>query len=121
MQRSVRDYVRSCDVCQRQKYSSTTPGGLLQPLPIPNGEWEDLSLDFITGLPKSKGYAAVLVVVDRLSKYSHFVLLKHPYTAKSIVELFVKEGWSMKAVSEIAINFRFESENQKRKPKKLEH
>lgn len=91
MQRSVRDYVRSCDVCQRQKYSATTPGGLLQPLPIPNGVWEDLSLDFITGLPKSKGYAAVLVVVDRLSKYSHFVLLKHPYTAKSIAELFVKE------------------------------
>lgn len=91
MQRSVRDYVRSCDVCQRQKYSATTPGGLLQPLPIPNGVWEDLSLDFITGLPKSKGSAAVLVVVDRLSKYSHFVLLKHPYTAKSIAELFVKE------------------------------
>ncbi|PNY16937.1 retrotransposon-related protein [Trifolium pratense] len=91
MQKSVRDYVRSCDVCQRQKYSATTPGGLLQPLPIPNRVWEDLSLDFITGLPKSKGYEAVLVVVDRLSKYSHFILLKHPYTAKTIAELFMKE------------------------------
>ena len=91
MQRSVRDFVRACDVCQRQKYAATTPGGLLQPLPIPNAIWEDLSLDFITGLPKSRGYEAVLVVVDRLSKYSHFILLKHPYTAKSIAELFVKE------------------------------
>lgn len=78
-------------MCQRQKYAATTPGGLLQPLPIPNAIWEDLSLDFITGLPKSKGHEAVLVVVDRLSKYSHFILLKHPYTAKSIAELFVKE------------------------------
>ncbi|GAU10042.1 hypothetical protein TSUD_272800 [Trifolium subterraneum] len=91
MQKDVRNYVRACDVCQRQKYSATSPAGLLQPLHIPNNVWEDLSLDFITGLPKSKGYEAVLVVVDRLSKYSHFILLKHPYAAKSIAELFVKE------------------------------
>ncbi|MCH86958.1 hypothetical protein A2U01_0007822, partial [Trifolium medium] len=91
MQRTVRDFVRACDVCQRQKYDSTTPGGLLQPLPVPNAIWEDLSLDFITGLPKSKGFEAILVVVDRLSKYGHFILLKHPYTAKSVAELFVKE------------------------------
>ncbi|PNY16753.1 hypothetical protein L195_g013478 [Trifolium pratense] len=91
MQKSARDFVRSCDTCQRQKYSATTPGGLLQPLPIPNAIWEDLSVDFVTGLPKSKGYDVVLVVVDRLSKYSHFILLKHPNSAKSIAELFVKE------------------------------
>ncbi|GAU13119.1 hypothetical protein TSUD_174190 [Trifolium subterraneum] len=91
MQKTVRDYVRSCDICQRQKYDATSPGGLLQPLPIPNSIWEDLSLDFITGLPKSKGFEAVMVVVDKLSKYSHFLLLKHPYSAKSIAELFTKE------------------------------
>ncbi|CAJ2667675.1 unnamed protein product [Trifolium pratense] len=91
MQKVVRDFVRACDICQRQKYTATTPGGLLQPLPIPNAIWEDLSIDFITGLPKSKGFEAVLVVVDRLSKYSHFILLKHTYTAKSVAELFVKE------------------------------
>jgi transposase InsO family protein len=91
MQKTIRDFVRACDVCQRQKYAATTPGGLLQPLPIPNAIWEDISLDFITGFPKSKGFEAVLVVVDRLSKYSHFILMRHPYTAKSVAELFVKE------------------------------
>jgi hypothetical protein len=91
MQKSVQEFVRACDTCQRQKYSATIPGGLIQPLPVPNAVWEELSLDFVTGLPKSKGYEAILVVVDRLSKYAHFILLKHPYTAKSIAEVFVGE------------------------------
>lgn len=91
MKNTIQDFVKGCDVCQRQKYMASSPGGLLQPLPIPDRIWEDLSMDFITGLPKSKGYEAILVVVDRLSKYAHFVPLKHPYTARVIAEVFVKE------------------------------
>ncbi|CAJ2651382.1 unnamed protein product [Trifolium pratense] len=91
MKGAIQDFVNSCDVCQRQKYLATAPGGLLQPLPIPEQIWEDISIDFITGLPKSKGFEAILVVVDRLSKYSHFIPLKHPYTARSIAEVFCKE------------------------------
>lgn len=91
MKNTIQEYVRNCDVCQRQKYLASSPGGFLQPLPIPDRIWEDISMDFITGLPKSKGYEAILVVVDRLSKYCHFITLKHPYTAKTIAEVFVKE------------------------------
>jgi hypothetical protein len=90
MKNTVQEFVK-CDVCQRQKYLASSPGGLLQPLPIPDRIWEDLSMDFITGLPKSKGYEAILVVVDRLSKYAHFVPLKHPYTARVVAEIFTKE------------------------------
>jgi hypothetical protein len=46
---------------------------------------------YFYGLPKSKGNEAIFVVVDRLSKYNHFILLKHPYTAKTIAEVFVRE------------------------------
>jgi hypothetical protein len=70
MQKRIKDYVRACDTFQRQKYAATSPGGLLQPLFIPNAIWEDLSLNFITGLPKSKGFELVLIVVDRLSIHS---------------------------------------------------
>ncbi|XP_057432432.1 uncharacterized protein LOC130725200 [Lotus japonicus] len=91
MKNTIQDYVKSCDVCQRHKYLASSPAGLLQPLPIPAQIWEDLSLDFITGLPKSKGYEAIFVVVDRLSKYCHFFPLKHPYSAKSIADLFTRE------------------------------
>jgi hypothetical protein len=91
MKNTIQNFVRSCDTCQRHKYLASSSGGLLQPLPIPNQIWEDLSIDFITGLPKAKGYDAILVVVDRLSKYSHFIPLKHPYTSRSVAEIFCKE------------------------------
>ncbi|MCI06031.1 transposon TF2-1 polyprotein, partial [Trifolium medium] len=61
MMKSVQEFVKACDTCQRQKYAATTPNGLLQPLPIPVLVWSEISMDFITNLPKSNGFEAVLV------------------------------------------------------------
>lgn len=58
---AVQQFVKACEVCQRCKASSTAPGGLLQPLSIPNAIWEDISIDFIVGLPKSRGFDAILM------------------------------------------------------------
>jgi len=55
MKKSIQMFVQECDICQRQKYVARSPAGLMQPLPIPSLVWEDLSMDFITRLPKSKG------------------------------------------------------------------
>lgn len=65
MKGTIHDFVRRCDIGQRQKYMASSPEGLLQPLPIPHKIWEDISIDFIIGLPKSKGIEAILVVVNR--------------------------------------------------------
>lgn len=91
MTKSIKKFVHQCDTCQRYKHSTLAPAGILQPLPIPSAIWDDISLDFIIRLPKSKGYETVLVVVDRLSKYCHFIPLKHPYTARSLADMFLRE------------------------------
>ena len=91
LKQDVQTFVAECRVCQTHKTSTLTPAGLLQPIPVPNQIWEELSMDFIGGLPKSQGVDVICVVVDRLSKYAHFLPLKHPYTAHSVAEKFVKE------------------------------
>ncbi|KAA0060668.1 ty3-gypsy retroelement transposase [Cucumis melo var. makuwa] len=84
-------YQRVLQFKGRNKTLALSPAGLLNPLEIPDTIWSEISMDFIDGLPKSAGYEAIFVVVDRLSKYAHFLPTKHPYTAKSVAELFVKE------------------------------
>jgi len=89
MKADVQAFISACDVCQRNKNEARSPAGLLQPLPIPTQVWEDISLDFIDGLPMSAGKNSILVVVDRLTKYGHFFALGHPYSAKAITAVFV--------------------------------
>lgn len=78
-------------VCQRNKVETLHPAGLLQPLPVPAAIWSEISLDFIEGLPKVSGKTVILTVVDRLSKYAHFIALGHPYSAESVARAFFAE------------------------------
>ena len=91
LKKSIHQYIQACDVCQRNKYQTLSPARLLQPLPIPSQTWLDLSMDFIRGLPKACGVDIILVVIDRLTKYAHCVAIAHPYTAKDVAVVFVKE------------------------------
>ena len=60
--RDVSSFVRNCTICQASKYNHSASPGLLQPLPIPSEVWVDVSMDFITGLPKSAGKEVILVI-----------------------------------------------------------
>lgn len=91
MMTDIRRFVASCAICQRQKYSTLAPGGLLQPLPIPEQVWEDLSMDFVEGFQRSRGVNTIMVVVDRLTKFSHFISLSHPFSATDVALAFTKE------------------------------
>jgi hypothetical protein len=88
----VAEFVRQCDICQHAKHYNTAPTGLLQPLPPPTRPWHDITMDFIDGLPLSDGFNSILVVVDRFTKFAHFITLRHPFTAPSriFIDLVVK-------------------------------
>ena len=88
MKQDVENFVKQCVVCQHAKHENCQKHGLLHPLPVPKEAWKDIDMDFIEGLPKSNGYSAILVVVDRFTKFAHFILLKHPCTAASIDQIF---------------------------------
>jgi hypothetical protein len=80
----VDDFVRQCQVCQHSKHEHCKIAGKLQPLPVPDEPWQDITLDFVTGLPKSDGCDTILVVVDRLTKFAHFIPLRHPFSAPQV-------------------------------------
>ena len=73
MQADIQKYVAECGPCQRNKSEFFLTPGLLHPLHIPNKKWEEISMDFIEGLPLSEGKNKILVAVDRLTKYAHFI------------------------------------------------
>ena len=67
MHKTVQDYVKRCDICQRTKTETLPPAGLLQPLSIPCQVWDNITIDFIEGLPIFHGKDIIFMVVDRLS------------------------------------------------------
>lgn len=89
MKAEIVEYIKACDECQRVKTGNQFPGGLLQPIPIPDQIWQHISLDFVEGLPKSMDKDCILVVIDRLSKVGHFIPLSHPFSATTVAQLFL--------------------------------
>lgn len=95
LKRAVKKFVAECEVCQKQNYEAIHPPGLIQPLTIPSDIWQGIFMDFVEGLPISQGKNSLLVVVDRLSKYGHFIPLTHHFTTSKVVDVFVKENFRL--------------------------
>ena len=79
-----------CLVFQQNKVEKINTPGLLHPLSIPSQHWEEILMDFITGLSKSEGRSVIMVVVDRLTKYAHFCALSHPFKESTVVIAFME-------------------------------
>ena len=90
MRADVTDYVRTCDPCQKIKHDRGAGTGYLQPLDIPINPFDHISLDFITGLPTSQDKDTILVVVDKLTKYAHFIATTAEVTAEESAILLFK-------------------------------
>ncbi|GJW64950.1 retrotransposon-related protein [Tanacetum coccineum] len=89
-----------------QKPNLAAYPGLLQPLPILKKVWSSISMDFIEGLPSSHGKTVIMVIVDRLSKYAHFVALQHPFTASTIAQVFLDNMYRLHGLSNSIISDR---------------
>uniref|UniRef100_A0A2N9FVM9 RNA-directed DNA polymerase n=1 Tax=Fagus sylvatica TaxID=28930 RepID=A0A2N9FVM9_FAGSY len=92
MKREIAGYVARCLVCQQVKIEHQRPGGLLQPLPIPEWKWEHISMDFVTGFPRTpSGNDSIWVIVDRLTKSAHFLAIKVGLSLERLAKLYVNE------------------------------
>jgi hypothetical protein len=91
MKKFIKTWVTQCAVCQQAKTERVAYPGLLQPLQILAGAWEVITMDFVDGLPRSAGFNCIMVVVDKFSRYAHFVPLSHPYTAFSVAIAYMKD------------------------------
>ncbi|KAG8503273.1 hypothetical protein CXB51_001257 [Gossypium anomalum] len=102
----VKKWIRECVVCQRCKSETVASPGLLQPLPIPDRAWSMVSLDFIEGLPTSEKKNSILVVVDHLTKYGHFLALSHPYTTKDVAREYLNHIYKLHGMPDSLISDR---------------
>ena len=107
MKRKIAQYVSECDICKGVKASHLRPAGLLQPLTIPSEKWEDISMDFIVGLPKNaKGYDSIWVVADHLTKSTHFLPVKTRYSSHQYAEIYMARIVSLHGVPKTIISDR---------------
>ncbi|CAJ0968550.1 unnamed protein product [Ranitomeya imitator] len=111
LRQDVHDFVATCATCARNKVPRKLSFGLLHPLPVPEGPWQQIAMDFITDLPCSSGCATILVVVDRFSKMAHFVPLPGLPSAPKLAKIFILQifrlhGLPQRIVSDRGVQFR---------------
>uniref|UniRef100_A0A1J3GIM6 RNA-directed DNA polymerase n=1 Tax=Noccaea caerulescens TaxID=107243 RepID=A0A1J3GIM6_NOCCA len=92
MKRDVATWVSQCQTCQLVKAEHRVPSGLLQNLPLPEWKWDMVTMDFVTGLPRTAGNKdAIWVIVDRLTKSAHFLAIKKTDGADQLAQKYLDE------------------------------
>ena len=97
MRKAVKDYIRQCTTCAQNKSTRHKPYSKQQQIEAPQQAWQEITMDFIVKLPLSKDtitdikYDSILVVVDRLTKYAHFIPWKEKGNAKDLAKVILKE------------------------------
>lgn len=95
LKESVKQYVQACAMCQQAKVEHMKLPGLLQPLLVPTDTWSIVSMDFIEGLPNSHNKIVIMVVIDKFSKYAHFLPLAHPFTALQVAQCYLNQVYKL--------------------------
>lgn len=104
LKQTVQAFVAGCQVCQQAKPEHTKLPRLLQPLPVPTKACTVICMDFIEGLPLSGQHNVILVVIDKFTKYAHFVPLRHPFTASTVAQEFMRTVYKLHGLPKIIIS-----------------
>nr|GFA20810.1 hypothetical protein [Tanacetum cinerariifolium] len=92
MKRDIATYVSKCLTCAKVKAEHQRPLGLLQQPEIPKWKWDKINIDFITKLPKTKsGHDTIWVIVNRLTKLAHFLVMREDYSTEGLVKMYIDE------------------------------
>jgi len=92
MKRDVAQFVSTSLTCQKAKVEHQRPGGNLQPLEIPVWKWDNISMDFVTHLPRTfRGYDTIWVIMDQLTKNAHFLAMNLRMSMVKLAQLYIKE------------------------------
>jgi hypothetical protein len=92
MKKDIIEYIAKCLECKKVQAEHGHPVGLLQPLPIPKWKWEVVTMDFITKLPRtSKKHDAIMVVVEKITKASHFIPMKVTHKETNVFDIYMRE------------------------------
>ena len=107
MKKKLAEYIAKCLTCQKIKVEHQRPGGELHPLEIPEWKWDQIAMDFVTGLPKTtKSHDAIWVVIERLTKSAHFILIRMNFLLEWLAYLYVREIVHLHGVSKSIISDR---------------
>ena len=99
MKKDISEYVSKCLTCQQVKAEHQVPSDLLNPLPIPKLKWDNITMDFVSGFPLTqRKHNAVWVIVDRLTKFAHFLPVRLDYSMDRLVELYVSEIFKLHGI-----------------------
>ena len=91
MKNDVVNFVSKCLTCQQVKAEHQRPAGLLQPMEIPEWKWDQVTMDFVSGLPRTKNnHDSIWVIVDRLTKSAHFIPVLTTYSMDRLAELYTQ-------------------------------
>jgi hypothetical protein len=105
MKIEIARYVAKCDTCRRVKAIHMKTAGPLQSLPIPTWKWEDISMDFIVGLPRTaKGFDSIWVIIDRLTKIAHFLLGKVKYIVATYAKIYIARILSLHGIPKTIVS-----------------
>ena len=104
MKTDIQKYVAECDTFQRQKFDTMAPPSLLQPLHIPTQKWSEVSMDFITNLPTSKGNDSIFVFFGRLTKYAYLISISSKEKTSQVADSYVKNIFKLHGFPNVIVS-----------------